>query len=65
MVSLGVIARKIFGSSNDRRIKSTRPQVEAINALEAGMQALTDAELTARTDEFRSRSPTASRSTTF
>ena len=33
MVNLGVIARKIFGSSNDRRIKSTRPRVEAINAM--------------------------------
>ena len=33
MVSLGVLARKIFGSSNDRRIKSTRPRVEAINAI--------------------------------
>ena len=34
MVSLGGLARKIFGSSNDRRVKATRPQVEAINAME-------------------------------
>ena len=40
MVNLGVIARKIFGSSNDRRIKSTRPRVEAINAMENELQAL-------------------------
>ena len=53
MVSLGVIARKIFGSSNDRRIKGTRPRVEAINAMENEMQALSDAELAARTEQFR------------
>ena len=53
MVSLGVLARKIFGSSNDRRIKSTRPRVEAINAMENELQALSDAELAARTDQFR------------
>ncbi len=53
MVSLGVIARKIFGSSNDRRIKAARPRVEAINAMENELQALSDAELAARTDQFR------------
>ncbi|WP_394887122.1 preprotein translocase subunit SecA [Mesorhizobium sp. AaZ16] len=53
MVSLGGIARKIFGSSNDRRVKATRPRVEAINALEGEMQALSDEALRARTDQFR------------
>ncbi|NGN44892.1 preprotein translocase subunit SecA [Mesorhizobium sp. CGMCC 1.15528] len=53
MVSLGGIARKIFGSSNDRRVKSTRPRVEAINAMENELRALTDDELRARTDQFR------------
>ncbi|MER8605960.1 preprotein translocase subunit SecA [Mesorhizobium sp. M1233] len=53
MVSLGGLARKVFGSSNDRRVKSTRPRVEAINALENEMRALSDAELQARTDKFR------------
>ena len=53
MVSLGGFARKIFGSSNDRRVKSTRPRVEAINAMENEMRALSDAELTARTEKFR------------
>jgi preprotein translocase subunit SecA len=53
MVSLGGLARKIFGSSNDRRIKSTRPRVEAINAMENEIAALSDAELRARTDQFR------------
>ncbi|HHZ08994.1 MAG TPA: preprotein translocase subunit SecA, partial [Rhizobiales bacterium] len=53
MVSLGGLARKIFGSSNDRRIRSMRPRVEAINALESEVSALSDAELRARTDRFR------------
>src|SRR5688572_5291002 len=53
MVSLGVLARKIFGSSNDRRIKSTRPRVEAINAMENELRALSDEKLAARTEQFR------------
>ncbi len=53
MVSLGGIARKIFGSSNDRRVKSTRPRVEQINALEEQMRALSDEQLRGRTAEFR------------
>ena len=53
MVSLGVLARKFFGSANDRRIKSTRPRVEAINAMENELRALSDAELSARTEQFR------------
>ncbi len=53
MVSIGGIARKMFGSANDRRIKSMRPRIEAINAMENEMQALGDDELRARTDQFR------------
>src|SRR5262245_26389203 len=53
MVSLGVLARKIFGSSNDRRVKSMRPRTESISAMENELSALTDAELRARTDQFR------------
>ncbi|RWG81178.1 preprotein translocase subunit SecA [Mesorhizobium sp.] len=53
MVSLGALARKVFGSSNDRRVKATRPRVEAINAMENEMQALSDAELAGRTEKFR------------
>ena len=34
MVSLGALATKIFGSSNDRRLKSFNAGVPAINALE-------------------------------
>jgi len=53
MVSLGGLARKIFGSANDRRIKSLRPRVAAINALEAEMKALSDEALRGKTAEFR------------
>ncbi len=53
MVNFGGIARKIFGSSNDRRVKSMQPRVDAINALEAEMEKLSDEELRARTDQFR------------
>ncbi|TGP53943.1 preprotein translocase subunit SecA [bacterium M00.F.Ca.ET.230.01.1.1] len=53
MVSLGGLARKVFGSSNDRRVKATRPRVEAINAMENEMRALSDADLRGRTEKFR------------
>ncbi|GAJ92907.1 preprotein translocase subunit SecA [Agrobacterium sp. SHOUNA12C] len=53
MVSLGGIARKLFGSSNDRRVKSYQPNVVAINALEEQMRALSDEALAAKTVEFR------------
>jgi preprotein translocase subunit SecA len=49
----GAVARKLFGSANDRRLKAYRPKVEAINALEKEMEGLTDEALRARTDEFR------------
>src|SRR6201988_1348058 len=50
---IGVIARKLFGSSNERRIKSYRPRVDAINALEKELEQLSDEALRARTEEFR------------
>ncbi|MEH6727129.1 MAG: preprotein translocase subunit SecA, partial [Hyphomicrobiales bacterium] len=53
MVGLGSLARKMFGSANDRRVKSFQPQVDAINALEPEMEALSDEQLRGRTDEFR------------
>jgi preprotein translocase subunit SecA len=55
MVGLGAIARKLFGSANDRRVKGYRPQVAEINALEAAMLALSDEALRARTAEFREK----------
>src|SRR5687768_1597062 len=53
MLGLGSIAAKIFGSSNDRKIKEYMSRVPAINALEAETEKLSDAELKARTQEFR------------
>ncbi|MBX9822953.1 preprotein translocase subunit SecA [Afipia birgiae] len=50
---LGALARKFFGSSNDRRIKGYQSRVDAINALEPEIAALSDEALKARTAEFR------------
>ncbi|HEY8564466.1 MAG TPA: preprotein translocase subunit SecA [Beijerinckiaceae bacterium] len=46
---LGSLAKKIFGSANDRRLKSYRPKVAAINAMEPEVAALSDDQLRART----------------
>eukprot|EP01036_Dinobryon_divergens_P009295 gene9295-12426_t len=43
----------IFGSSNERRLKTYKPQVAAINALEPEMAALSDEELRGQTAKFR------------
>jgi preprotein translocase subunit SecA len=50
---LGAIAKKIFGSANDRRLKTYQPKVKAINALEPEVSSLSDEALRARTQEFR------------
>ena len=49
------VAKKIFGSKNDRELKRMRKIVARINAQEEAMTALSDADLTAKTVEFRSR----------
>ena len=49
------ILTQIFGSRNDRLLKTYRRTVESINALEPRFEKLSDAELRARTDEFRQR----------
>jgi preprotein translocase subunit SecA len=51
--SIGTFASKLFGSANDRRVKSFRSKVEAINALEAELEQLSDEQLRERTKEFR------------
>src|SRR5581483_9600684 len=53
VVGLGSLARKLFGTPNDRRIKGYQPKVAAINALEPEVKALSDEQLRARTDQFR------------
>lgn len=50
---IGALARKFFGSANDRRVKGYQSRVSAINALEAEVSKLSDEALKARTVEFR------------
>ena len=52
---INTLVAKVFGTKNEREVKRLLPQVEAINALEPAMQKLSDAELRAKTDEFRQR----------
>ncbi|HZF96440.1 MAG TPA: hypothetical protein VEZ20_16375, partial [Allosphingosinicella sp.] len=52
---LGGFAKAIFGSSNDRYVRSARKTVEKINALESTMSAMTDEELARQTEIFRGR----------
>ena len=47
--------KKIFGTSHERAIRRMRPKVEAINRLEESMKKLSDAELRAKTAEFREK----------
>jgi preprotein translocase subunit SecA len=49
------VLRKIFGSRNDRLLKGYGRQVRAVKALEPQMEKLSDAELAAKTVEFRNR----------
>jgi preprotein translocase subunit SecA len=49
------VVAKVFGTKNDREIKRLGPPVQAINALEAEMQKLSDEQLRGKTEEFRRR----------
>ena len=49
------LLKKIFGSRNDRLIRQYSAAVRQINALEAGISALSDEALRAKTDEFKAR----------
>ncbi len=51
----GTIARRLFGSSNDRFIKSLKKDVDAINALEPELERLSNDEIAARTPWLRQR----------
>ncbi|WP_170364429.1 preprotein translocase subunit SecA [Ruegeria arenilitoris] len=55
MLGLGTLAKKVFGTPNDRKIKATRPLVEKINALEPEFEKLSDDDLKAKTEELRKR----------
>ena len=49
------LLKKIFGSRNDRLIKQYSATVRQINALEAGISALSDGQLRGKTEEFKTR----------
>ncbi|MGR3792477.1 preprotein translocase subunit SecA [Vannielia sp. SX4] len=55
MLGLGTVAKKVFGTANDRKIKSTRPLVEKINALEPEFEKLSDEGLKEKTEELAKR----------
>jgi preprotein translocase subunit SecA len=50
---ISAVARKLFGSANERRIRKYRPRVEEINALEHELEGLSDEALRARTAAFK------------
>ena len=52
---LNAIAKRLFGSANDRYLKRLNPRVDAINALEPTLIALSDDDLKARTPWLRER----------
>ena len=55
MLGLGKIAKKIFGTPNDRRIREVQAIVENINSLEKDFSLLSDSEITSKTKEFKQR----------
>ena len=55
MLGIGSMAKKVFGTPNDRKVKSTRPLVARINALEEDFKALSDDGLIEKTREFQKR----------
>ena len=55
MLGLDTLARKVFGTPNDRKVKSVRPLVAQINALEPEYQAFTDEQIIAKTRELQQR----------
>ena len=55
MLGLGTVAKKIFGTPNDRKIKATRPLIDKINALEPEFESLTDEGIKTKTEELATR----------
>src|SRR5216110_462137 len=51
----GALARRLFGSANDRYVQSLQPLVDQINEIEPELEKLSDEALRARTAEFRQR----------
>jgi preprotein translocase subunit SecA len=55
MLGISSFAKRLFGSANDRVVKGYASRVQAVNALEPSIKALTDEQLRAKTAEFRGR----------
>src|SRR5215831_13407222 len=55
MASFDKVLTKVFGSSNERCLKSIRPTIERINEFEPSIQSLSDEGLRAKTLEFKQR----------
>ncbi|WP_298968903.1 preprotein translocase subunit SecA [uncultured Roseobacter sp.] len=55
MLGIGTIAKKVFGTPNDRKVKATRPLIEKINALEPEFEKLSDDGIKEKTEAFRKR----------
>ena len=55
MLGLNAIAKKVFGTANDRKVKAARKALEGVGPLEAAMESLSDDALRAKTAELRER----------
>ncbi len=55
MLGLGKVARRLFGSSNDRYVKTLKPRIDQINSFEDELLKLSDDDIRAKTEEFRKR----------
>jgi preprotein translocase subunit SecA len=55
MLGLGKIAKKVFGTPNDRRLREAQTAVDSINSLEEKFSILSDGEISAKTNEFKKR----------
>ena len=55
MLGIGKVAKRVFGTPNDRKVKAVRPLIAKINALEPAFEKLSDAGLIEKTEEFKNR----------
>ena len=55
MLGLGKIAKKVFGTPNDRKIKAIQPLVDQINSLEKEFEGLSDAAIISKTKDLKNR----------
>ena len=55
MLGIGTLAKKVFGTPNDRKIKATRPMVDRITALEPEYEKLSDEGLIEKTRSLQQR----------